>query len=205
MLKWLIRNRLTAFERKFGYDASYARDILDADPGALMLFAKATKLGNYRRDLPRDVFWATRLVGIVTEDCGPCTQLTVTMALADRVDPARIAAVLASDDAALSPEVRLGVQFARAALARTVEADELREQIVARWGQRALISIAFGLTAARIYPTIKYALGHGKACQRIVVEGKPIAVDREAVAHGRAAPEAPSSPSVPARKPEARA
>jgi len=35
-------------------------------------------------------------------------------------------------------------------------------------------------TAARIYPTVKYALGHGKACMRVVVGGTPVMFD-----HGR--------------------
>lgn len=29
MLKWIIRNRLGAFEKRYGYDMSYAREILD--------------------------------------------------------------------------------------------------------------------------------------------------------------------------------
>jgi len=37
--------------------------------------------------------------------------------------------------------------------------------------------VAFAITAARIYPTVKYALGHGKACMRIVVDGTPMAFD----------------------------
>ena len=35
---------------------------------------------------------------------------------------------------------------------------------------------------ARIYPTVKYAMGHGKACTRIVVGGTPIGFDRTPVA-----------------------
>ena len=49
-----------------------------------------------------------------------------------------------------------------------------------RWGRRALVSLAFAITAARIYPTVKYALGHGKACMRVVVGGTPVMFD-----HGR--------------------
>jgi hypothetical protein len=30
-----------------------------------------------------------------------------------------------------------------------------------------------------VYPSVKYALGHGKACTRLVVGGESIAVDRE--------------------------
>ena len=39
------------------------------------------------------------------------------------------------------------------------------------------MSLAFAITAARIYPTVKYALGHGKACMRVVVGGKPVMFD----------------------------
>jgi len=177
MLKWLIRNRLAAFEKKFGYDASYVRDILAADSRAFFAFASTQKL-KYRRDVPRDAYWSANLVGTVSEDCGPCTQLVVAMALADGADPDVLAAVLDGNEAALPEQVRLAVTFARAALAHAPEAGAARDEIVRRWGPRALISIAFALAAARIYPTIKYALGHGKACQRVTVAGRPIAVRR---------------------------
>jgi hypothetical protein len=184
MLKWLIKKRLTAFEKQFGYDASYARDILATDLRAFLVLARSSGFGNYRRDVPRDVYWAVRLVGIVTEDCGPCTQLSVAMALADRADPRLLAAVLANDDAALTDDVRLGMRFARAALARVPEVDELRDEVAKRWGRRALVALVFAITAARIYPTIKYGLGYGRTCQRVVVAGETIAVVR--ATHDRA-------------------
>jgi hypothetical protein len=58
---------------------------------------------------------------------------------------------------------------------------------VKRWGRRALVSLALAITAARIYPTVKYALGHGKACMRVVVGGTPVLFD-----HGRAPTLAPA-------------
>ncbi len=180
MLKWMIRKRLAAFERRHDYDMSYARDILAADTRGFLAFAKVTALSEYRRDVPRDVYVAAKLVGTLAEDCGPCTQLVVTMALRDGVDGTLLAAVLARDDAALSPEVLLGVQFARAVLAHDPEADPHRDEIVRRWGARALVSLAFAMVAARIYPTLKYALGHGKTCQRVVVAGTPVTVVRDA-------------------------
>ena len=180
MLSWLIRNRLAAFERKYGYDISYAREILAADRRAFMTFAKLSSLGAYRRDVPKDVFWAVKSVAAIAEDCGPCTQLNVAMALEDGATPRVLASVLGGQDAALPEDVRLGVRFARAVLARDPEADPLREEIARRWGPRALISLAFGIAAARVFPTIKYTLGHGKACQRVTVAGEPVAVVRSA-------------------------
>jgi hypothetical protein len=96
------------------------------------------------------------------------------------VSPAVLRAMLADDPAAMPPDVALVWRFTRATLAHDPAADDYREVIVELWGRRALISLAFAVTAARIYPTVKYALGHGKACMRVVVGGTPVALD-----HGR--------------------
>jgi uncharacterized lipoprotein YbaY len=137
-------------------------------------------MGKYRKDIPVAPYYAAKLVGVMAEDCGPCVQLGVTLALREKVDPAVLSAVLRADDAALPDDVRLAVQFARASLAHSPDADELRDAIVGRWGKRALVSIAFALTSARVYPTVKYALGFGKTCQRIEVAGTTVAVARAA-------------------------
>jgi hypothetical protein len=34
------------------------------------------------------------------------------------------------------------------------------------------VDLSLAITTARLYPTVKYALGHGKACSRLVVEGE---------------------------------
>jgi hypothetical protein len=97
------------------------------------------------------------------------------------VSPAVLGAVLADNPEAMPPDVAMVWKFTRATLAHDAAADEYRDEIVKRWGRRALISVAFAITAARIYPTVKYALGHGRACMRVVVGGVPVMFD-----HGRA-------------------
>jgi hypothetical protein len=52
MIKWFLRRWIDKFERTWSYDTSYLRDILDADPRALMLFSKAAGIGTYRKDVP---------------------------------------------------------------------------------------------------------------------------------------------------------
>jgi alkylhydroperoxidase family enzyme len=176
MLKWLIKNRLNAFERRFGYDVTYARELLATDTRAFLHYARVAGLSAYRRDVPVDVYYAAKLTAIVAEDCGPCSQLVVAMALGDGVDPRTVAAVVAGDehDAVLGEPARLGVRFARAVLAHDPAADELREIVARRWGPRAVVSLAFAITASRLFPTLKYALGHGKACQRVEVAGEVV-------------------------------
>src|SRR5262249_25524963 len=112
------------------------------------------------------------------EDCGPCTQLGVAMAERAGVRPEVLRAVLADNPDAMPADVALVWRFTRATLAHDATADEYREAIVKQWGRPALVSLAFAITAGRIYPTVKYALGHGKACTRVVVGGTPVLFDQ---------------------------
>jgi len=181
MVKWMLRKAIDKFEREWNYDASYMRDLIEASPRAAWLFSRAAALGQFRRDIPIEAWYAAGITAVRHEDCGPCTQLGVTMAERAGVSPAVLRAVLADAPEAMPPDVALAWKFTRATLAHDPAADQYRDAIVQRWGKRALISLAFAITAARIYPTVKYALGHGKACTRIVVGGSPVTFGRDRV------------------------
>ena len=176
MLTWLIEKRITSFERTFSYDMAYARELLAVDRRAFMTFTRLMAMARYRKDLPSDAYFAAKLIGTIAEDCGPCTQLGVALGLAERIPASTITAILRDDRAAMPEGVRLVAELAHAVIAHAPEADALRDQVVARWGKRALVSIAFAITASRMFPTLKYTLGFGKACERIVVDGTPVVV-----------------------------
>lgn len=173
MLRWFIHRKIAAYEKNYGYDLTYAREILATDFGAFMRLGKITNAIGWHRDVPLDVYYGAKLTGTLAEDCGPCTQLIVTMALADKVDPAIVRAIVAGDLAAAG-QAAIGIQFARGVLAHSSEADEPRAEIQRRWGERAVLSCAYALCAARFFPTLKYALGHGHACQKVVVAGTTV-------------------------------
>jgi alkylhydroperoxidase family enzyme len=179
VLRWLFRRTVSAFERQWNYDASYLREMIDASPRAAWRFLQATKLGNYRRDVPMEALVAAGITAVRSEDCGPCTQLGAAMAERQGVRPEILRAVLEDDVAAMPDDVALAWRFTKAVLAHDAAADDNRAVILERWGPGAIVSLAFAITTARIYPTVKYAMGHGKACTRVVVGGAPVAIDRE--------------------------
>jgi len=180
MLSWLISRRIDAFEKEYSYDMSYMRDLLDASLRATMVFHRATVLGQHCEELPKDAWYAAKLVSMLQEDCGPCTQLLVDMAARDGRSPEMIRAVLQNDRQSMSDEVRLCVEFATAVLNRDPAADRLRQEVVERFGRRALISLAFALLSSKLYPTLKYALGYGHACSVVHVGGASLITPREA-------------------------
>lgn len=180
MLRWLIGRRLAAFERTYDYPMDYVREMLAVSPRAVTAYGRIEGMARYCRDVPRDAYFAAKVVAAKFEDCGPCTQLVVTMAERAGVAPAQLRALLTRDERTMNAETALGFRFAEAVLAHDRGADELRDEIVRRWGKHALISLAFAIAASRVFPTVKYALGHGKACTRIVIGGDAVPVLREA-------------------------
>lgn len=174
MLSWFIEKKLSSFERAFDYDLSYARYMLSASPKALIRFQRATQMAQDAGGLPKDVWFAARLVGIISEDCGPCTQLLVKMAEAGGVSEEVIRNVVAGDFERLPEPVSVVARFSLATLQRSTEADALRERVLGLYGKRGLVAIALGITASRLYPTVKFALGFGHTCKRVEVGGRTV-------------------------------
>jgi hypothetical protein len=179
MIKWFLRRQLAAFERTWNYNAAYLHELLDADPRALMAFGKVQAISRYRKDVPPAAYCAAGIVAVMAEDCGPCTQLAIDMAERGGVAPSVLQAIVARDYTGMSFEAALAVRFAEASLRHAPEADNLRDEVLRQWGKRGLISLAFAILTARMYPTLKYALGHGRACTRVTVGGETRPVRRE--------------------------
>ena len=156
MFKWLMHRGIAAFERQWNYDAGYVHEMIDADPRAAWMFQRATGLGKYRKDVPVEALAAAAITAVRHEDCGPCTQLGVSMFERSGVNPKVLRAVLTETPAMMPPDVALAWRFTRAMLEHDPSARRYRDEIVKRWGPRAVMSLAFAIVTARMYPTVKY-------------------------------------------------
>ncbi len=173
MLRALFSWQIARMERTWRYDASYLRELLAVSPWTFLKFTVLTSL-TPRKDAPGEALAAAGLVSVLREDCGPCTQIGVDMAERGGVPPHILRAILAGDEAAMGKTAALGYRFARASLDRRLEeADLVREEVVRKWGPKALVALTMAMATARMYPTVKYALGYGKACSRVEVAGEP--------------------------------
>jgi hypothetical protein len=179
MLKALLdRFAIRPFERTFSYDASYMRTLLAASPASFLKFSVLSGLVP-RRAAPAEALAAAGVVATLREDCGPCTQIGVDIAVKSGADRQVLRAILAGDEAAMGETAALAYRFAQASLDRDMaRADPLRDEIVRRWGEKGLTAIALTLTTGRMYPTLKYALGYGKTCSRVTVAGEAAPFER---------------------------
>src|SRR5687768_2698204 len=87
MIKRLLHSMTRRFERGWSYDAAYLHEMIDASPRAAWIFSRVTAMGQFRRDVPIEAWCAAGITAVRHEDCGPCTQLGVTMAERAGVSP----------------------------------------------------------------------------------------------------------------------
>lgn len=179
MIRSLLHRTIGRFERHYGYDAAYMHEILDASVGAFVRLALAQGMNLHRDGVPADAVHAARITTARFEDCGPCAQLVVNMALEAGVAPAMVRAIVARDMAALSADARLGLTLADAVLAQT-PTDGPRTEVLQRYGERGLVTLAYAIAATRTYPTLKRALGHAHTCERLRVGGEVVPAARAA-------------------------
>lgn len=179
---WLARWILDATDRRYGYDSTYMRVMHDASPMAFWKFGGVMLAAGHRSVVPVEAHYAAKLVGALTEDCGPCTQLVVNMAREARVPAAQLEAVLARDPSAMAPETELAWRFASAVARRTDDEDAAREAVRARWGDAGVVDLSVALAVGRVFPMTKAGMGFAKECRLVQVDGRTVAV-----AHGEPA------------------
>ncbi|MBV9992401.1 MAG: hypothetical protein JOZ72_14060 [Alphaproteobacteria bacterium] len=174
MIGYLLHKYVSAFERRYDYDASYLHELADISPRDFYRFAKVQLTFQSKRHAPRDALQAAAIGGALVEDCGPCVQIASDRAVEAGMSGETIKALLSGQPT--DADAQLGFDYARALLNASENLDALRETVEARWGKRGLIALSFMAMAARNFPVIKRALGHAKACQRVRVGGAEVAV-----------------------------
>lgn len=181
MIRYVFNKILLAMQNRYDYDVRYMQDILKADLRAFLKFMRFQSMSSHSGNLPAGPLFAARIRAIIWDDCGPCTQLVVNMALEAKVSPDIVRAIIDRDLNNLPEDIALVVRFTELVLAHNPELDDLREKILDLWGKKGLITIAYSISSYRVYPALKYTLGYGKACSRINVNDLSMAPNRQSV------------------------
>jgi len=180
MRNWIARRMLRAMSKRYGYDTSYLEMMLKGSPSAFFKFVRVAKAAGHREVVPLEASFAAKLVGALAEDCGPCTQLAVDMALEAGMPKDQIEAVLRRDLRSMNNGTILGFRFADAVARRSADDDEHRDAVRARWGEKGVIDLTLALQMGRMFPMLKSALGYAKECRRVTVNGHNVDVVKQA-------------------------
>ena len=169
MLRALLTWMLKASENHIGkVDMDYAYHLRDVAPGRLLRFSFIKFVEGPRKLTSPEVYHATGLAAAMVEDCGPCAQIHVNLAQREHVSADILRNLVARKFDQVPRDVATAFRFGEK-VSRGELADEERDQLRAKWGERGLIELAFAAAVARFYPGLKRGLGFAHTCERVVV------------------------------------
>jgi len=159
-----LMDGIRAFGDLYSYDTSYMEFMLEAAPEAYGAFSAVQGLSEHRQGLDLDAHFVARVATMRGEECGPCTQLTLRMAVAAGVRRDLLETVIEH------PEELPGVLRDVYAHARSVATgngvDPDRTQRLRRsLGEQAFVELGLCIAGSSLYPTLKRALGFDAACE----------------------------------------
>ena len=171
-MKAFVRLVQRQAERKLRVPADYLGRMGESSFSGFLKFLMFLPLARHCRRTNRALAHAARIVATQHEDCGPCVQIAVNVALDEGMEPQVILAVLERDHERMEDAVGLVVRFAEGVLARDGSEEAARREIEARFGATVLTELSLAIATARVFPTVKRGLGFARSCSstRIAVE-----------------------------------
>ena len=177
MFRFIMRRVSAVMRKRYDYDGSYMEEVAAVSNGGALRLMLLPLFSQYRGTAPIDLAAGAAVASTREGDCGPCLQLAVDMALEEGATADDLRRALDGDPAGAG-EVGLGYLFASAAIADREDLPALREKIVARYGEAAVVALSIAAATGRTWPVIKRGLGHGQVCRRVTVGD--VAVDAAA-------------------------
>lgn len=172
MNRWLLTKLLQWGEKQIGgVSMDYAYHLRDVAPSRLWRFTLIKAVEGGRKYTPADVYHAAGMAAAMTEDCGPCVQIHANFAMQDGMNADVLRALAMRKLDSVPADTALGFSYGEA-IAQGVMADEMRDQIRAKWGEKGLIELAFAIATARFYPAIKRGMGYAHTCERVVIQDR---------------------------------
>ncbi len=163
------RVQLESFGAAYQYDVGYMKTMLDGSPGAFQAFVAGQAMSAYRKALPLDAHYVARIATMQGEDCGPCTQLNLRMAVEEGVDREMLRALLDAPSGLPEP-LRDVADHCRAVVEGGLDDPERAARLRWNYGEEGFAELAVCIAGSRIYPTAKRALLEAGTCERLTVD-----------------------------------
>lgn len=171
MVRWLLTWMLNEGRKTIGdVEMDFAYRLRDISPSRLFRFSFIKIVEGPRQHTPANVYHAAGLAAAMVEDCGPCVQIHVNLGSKDGVSERTLQGLVQRRLDVVEADAALGFRYGEA-VARGEDASDCRDAIIAQWGEKALIELAFVVATARFYPAIKRGMGYAHACEKVKVGG----------------------------------
>lgn len=164
-----ILNSLNAFDEKYQYDSTYMKDLLDSSPEGFKTFHGFMPMAQFRQEAEPIPYFLSKIVATQSEDCGSCLQLVVRMAQEAGISNEIIEGGL-NQGKGLSSELKDVYDFTIGVAANQALEESLVERMEKKHGKTGISELSLCIASAKVFPTLKRALGYAKSCSLVTIE-----------------------------------
>jgi hypothetical protein len=151
------------FEAHYDYDCNYMRTMRSSSADGFKTFVDFMPMGQYSKALDNETQWVSRIAAMLTEDCGGCVQLNIKMAIEAGVDKELVRTIILSPEN-LESNLKLVYDYSKSVALNSTDHNELSQEIRKLYSSEQVTEFALAIAAAKVYPTLKRALGEFKSC-----------------------------------------
>lgn len=169
MIQAIIDHQLDKAEKDLGVPINEMRWVAKVSRSALRAWSTVQSWAHFREALPAQAFYISKIAAYRVEDCGSCMQIAINYAKKGGVPVRLIQAALDRNLSELGPELAMVYLFAERQ-AKGQDDPDAREKIRAKYGDKALIDLAFSIVGSRAFPTFKRVLGYAVRVQDVTLQ-----------------------------------
>ena len=147
----------------YNYDTGYLQKLLKDAPEAYGVLYDARGISSHRKSLPLEAHYVARVATMRVEDCGPCTELNLRMAIEEGVDRKLLETVLHRPEE-LPQQLRDIYEHAQASVTGEDLSYERADRIKKAYGSEGFAELAVVITGCQMYPNLKRALLSHEKC-----------------------------------------
>jgi len=163
------RKMIDDFENHYNYDSTYMRELLESSQEGFAKFNNFLPLSSHQEKLGAEDYWVAKLAAMQVEDCGECLQLNVRMALEGGLTKQLVEAVL-SGGRTLPDTLKDVYDYAKHVASNDAIEYELLDRITTRYDKGTLLEFGLCIATAKVFPTVKRALGYTRSCKLVEIE-----------------------------------
>ena len=164
MIKFLLQKGFASFGQKYKYDTAYLEEVSTIYPAKAWRYAMLSPYVQHRTAASKEAYFAAKITAAHITDCGPCTDLTIEMAIEAGIAHAQLKAIILGDKSAMTPDILLGHNYAHAMIENSASLTGYIRDITIQFGKRGLWDMASAVALGEFFPKLKRGLGEAKSC-----------------------------------------
>lgn len=159
--------KLEGYRTVYNYDTSYMEEMLKESPDAYEIYDAFLPMAYFSKATSTEVIHLVRIVSMMNQDCGACSQLCIDFALEAGLSKEFVKEIVFNEGKALSPDLQLLFDFTKTISTNQTVDPLMYDKMNQIYTREMMMEIALAIASTRVFPAIKKTLNYFESCSMV--------------------------------------